>query len=142
MSDIPPPPPWPEKWGVHTWRRAYAHAQCPMDQGFSLVRTHRAARHRCLACGEMMFLDLPATTEELAAIPAYEAHKEPCVRCGTTEGTELHHWAPVELFGIPEANQWPRSYLCEMHHHLWHKKVHPTFRKDVPRKRLDGLGDL
>ena len=46
---------------------------------------------------------------------------EPCARCGSTDGTELHHWAPRNTF--PDANAWPTSYLCRDCHHAWHRTM-------------------
>ncbi|MFN8147951.1 MAG: hypothetical protein U0R76_10845 [Candidatus Nanopelagicales bacterium] len=46
---------------------------------------------------------------------------EPCARCGTTTGTELHHWAPRNTF--PDADDWPTSYLCRDCHRTWHRTM-------------------
>ena len=39
---------------------------------------------------------------------AFDNHEEtpPCERCGSTDGTEWHHWAPRSVFG-DECNEWP-----------------------------------
>lgn len=46
----------------------------------------------------------------------------PCQVCGAF-GTQLHHWAPREVFGQIEADHWPTSYLCVRCHTEWHKRV-------------------
>lgn len=50
----------------------------------------------------------------------YSLNNPPCKRCGAI-GTELHHWAPKELF--EDAEEWPTAYLCPKHHQEWHNKV-------------------
>lgn len=49
-----------------------------------------------------------------------------CERCGSMEGSEIHHWAPQHLFGNLEASCWPTSYLCRKCHLLWHSIVTPN----------------
>ena len=46
-----------------------------------------------------------------------------CEVCDTNEG-ELHHWAPQYLF--PNADSWPKSYLCRACHRKWHDLVTPN----------------
>ena len=45
-----------------------------------------------------------------------------CSKCGL-RGAELHHWAPKELFGANEAENWPKDYLCVSCHQTWHKTI-------------------
>src|SRR3982751_3912495 len=47
-------------------------------------------------------------------------------------GTEVHHWAPVGLFGS-EAECWPTGYLCWPHHDYWHQ-VTGTTAGDYPHQ--------
>lgn len=46
---------------------------------------------------------------------------EPCARCGSTNGTQLHHWAPQSIFD--DADKWPTSYLCISCHEEWHTRT-------------------
>lgn len=46
-----------------------------------------------------------------------------CEVCDENEG-ELHHWAPQYLF--PDAENWPKSYLCRACHKKWHDLVTPN----------------
>lgn len=55
-------------------------------------------------------------------------HMKPCAVCGAAGDTELHHWAPVHLFG-DEAFAWPTSYLCKTCHVRWHQMVTPNMGK-------------
>lgn len=55
----------------------------------------------------------------------YSENNPECARCGA-RGTQLHHWAPKELFEDAEA--WPQSYLCRKHHQEWHATVTTPFR--------------
>ena len=48
----------------------------------------------------------------------------PCEKCGSEEGSEVHHWAPMHLF--EDAEDWPKSYLCRRCHMEWHAKVTPN----------------
>ena len=52
-----------------------------------------------------------------------------CDRCGSSDGTELHHWAPSHLF--EDSWQWPTSYLCRQCHTLWHQIVTPKMNKRI-----------
>jgi hypothetical protein len=45
-----------------------------------------------------------------------------CVRCGNRK-SELHHWAPKEIFGKDEAESWPKDHLCVPCHLLWHDTI-------------------
>lgn len=51
-----------------------------------------------------------------------------CAVCGS-RGTELHHWMPQAL--SPDANSWPKDYLCKRCHDKWHKIVTPGLVKEV-----------
>jgi hypothetical protein len=46
---------------------------------------------------------------------------EPCARCRSTTGTELHHWAPSAIFN--DAGSWPTSWLCVTCHRTWHQAM-------------------
>ena len=41
---------------------------------------------------------------------------------------ELHHSAPVSIFGN-EADFWPRYHLCRRHHEEWHQRTQCAIRK-------------
>ena len=63
--------------------------------------------------------------EGLSVGSDYSLNNPPCARCKRL-GTELHHWAPKELF--EDAEQWPQSYLCPDCHSLWHSTITTPFR--------------
>ncbi len=44
-----------------------------------------------------------------------------CARCGSTDGTEVHHFAPKHLFD--DYDQWPTADLCRSCHDEWHRKT-------------------
>lgn len=52
-----------------------------------------------------------------------------CAVCGN-KYVELHHFAPVHLFGS-EADRWPMAYLCKEHHKQWHDLVTPNMSKKI-----------
>lgn len=49
---------------------------------------------------------------------------DPCVRCGSHEHIEWHHWAPRHLFD--DAEMWPTALLCRKCHQHWHQVVTPN----------------
>ena len=51
-----------------------------------------------------------------------------CEVCNAPE-VELHHFAPVHLFGWEEADRWPTAWLCPDHHREWHRIVTPAMRR-------------
>ena len=62
---------------------------------------------------------------DIATVPTTRNYRsnEPCARCGKTEGVELHHYAPVAMFGWQEAETYPLGFLCPKCHSNWHKRV-------------------
>jgi hypothetical protein len=59
------------------------------------------------------------------ALPVLEDMRkqaDPCVVCGSTDGSEYHHWAPANIFGI-ESERYPGNYLCRTCHSHWHKTM-------------------
>jgi predicted HNH restriction endonuclease len=45
-----------------------------------------------------------------------------CAVCGTDGPVEVHHFAPIALFGA-EADAWPVADLCAQCHDRWHRLV-------------------
>lgn len=46
-----------------------------------------------------------------------------CSRRGCDrEAVEVHHFAPIGIFGM-EANDWPTAFLCVEHHTEWHRRM-------------------
>ena len=52
-----------------------------------------------------------------------------CARCGA-RGVEEHHWAPRAIFG-PDAERWPKDYLCGSCHTEWNRAVTPSLVGDA-----------
>lgn len=76
--------------------------------------------------------------ESLPVFDDYSRNNPPCAVCGKN-GTELHHFAPKELF--PETfEQWPKAYLCDACHHEWHNKITNPLRKYRNRERKQDNG--
>lgn len=68
-------------------------------------------------------------------IPVISDHEAvPCERCGSREGWERHHWAPIHLF--EDAEEWPKSYLCRECHAKWHRVVTPRMNT-APRENTN-----
>jgi hypothetical protein len=72
-----------------------------------------------------MRFSLPYTEAEAARFPLVKdtVTGDACERCGATEGVEEHHWAPVAVFGVPEAEKWPLALLCRSCHVRWHQMM-------------------
>jgi hypothetical protein len=67
---------------------------------------------------------LPHDGVDLSTVPVAidrRIQNPPCVVCGAW-GTELHHWAPKEVFG-DEADHWPTAWLCRRCHRYWHSRI-------------------
>ena len=47
---------------------------------------------------------------------------QPCERCGSGNGTQLHHWAPRAIFDDPD--DWPTGWLCPECHTFWHNSMY------------------
>lgn len=87
--------------------------------------TFATRRHE--GCGAVLFYDL----REQCDVP-------PCERCGTPDGTQLHHWAPSAIFGWAEADRWPTSWLCPSCHSLWHQLMRQAHGVRLPPgQRID-----
>lgn len=80
----------------------------------------------CMKCGSLVSLRKGAGEGDYCFKDNRRVHAavlEPCTRCGSTEGTELHHWAPSAIFGFWESDKWPQSPLCRACHQKWHAKM-------------------
>jgi hypothetical protein len=78
------------------------------------------ARNRCGYCGIAM--SDPRRGSWIYDV-CFKDHREdqeprPCERCGSPDGTQLHHWAPYAIFA--DADAWPKSWLCQPCHSTWH----------------------
>src|SRR5215471_12529398 len=70
------------------------------------------------ANGGVKLRDVP----DWRSLPVERDHRtgrHPCEVCGNPL-TELHHWAPVTIFGMKESENWPQSWLCRECHTYWH----------------------
>jgi hypothetical protein len=104
--------------------------RCSHDQwSWGTVRQVSGARQIIRACrecgadvGPKQFYgqdECPITVAELPILRDYLNRNPPCARCGAW-GTELHHFAPRDIFGFDEAALWPTAYLCPRCHAHWH----------------------
>jgi hypothetical protein len=49
---------------------------------------------------------------------------KPCAyRDCLNPGIDMHHWAPRNVFGYWDCDNWPVSYLCKDHHREWHARM-------------------
>lgn len=77
---------------------------------------------RCFACGRMVKgLPRGSTIYDLCLRDNRHKWGDPCERCGSTDGSQLHHWAPQAIFA--DANDWPQSWLCHACHRTWHNAM-------------------
>lgn len=116
-------------------------SECVVETSVELNKTiaangATAISARCFACGAdirgkgkwiSQKIIPQAVLKKLLVLNDYRGDNPPCAVCGTV-GTELHHWAPRELF--PDTcEDWPKSYLCDTHHKEWHNKVTNPLRE-------------
>lgn len=78
---------------------------------------------RCVRCDRSLGAIRHDTAPDISTVPVHVDHRAtsanpPCSRCGSTDGTEEHHWAPRAIFDDPDA--WPTDFLCPTCHTLWH----------------------
>jgi len=80
----------------------------------------------CVACGSVHPQALSQDDWHPSEFPLLEdrtINAVPCERCGSSGGTEEHHWAPEHLFD--DFDEWPTSFLCVPCHKYWHNVVTP-----------------
>lgn len=113
---------------------------CPSHQvGYARMIAANGATHvvqACVKCHHMTSREAVSKDRvrsegvEIATLPIIQDYRGEGPECEvkgcTSTNTELHHWAPRQIFG-PEAERWPSSYLCrEQHHPQWHVLVTST----------------
>jgi hypothetical protein len=115
---------------------SYRPCECYGDVRLVAIVCRNGARQyrlECLICGQRGLGTIPHRlvlenwreyVEDVQVNP--RATYPACVRCGRTDYTENHHWAPRGIFkecdesGLPEAEHWPQSPLCRDCHMYWH----------------------
>ena len=125
---------WPE----------YACKACGMTGTWGIARCRNqggAVQHLFVcACGHRTthFISKKAIAasgiEPIEIEPTRPRHR--CEVC-SSEGAELHHWAPFHLFGI-QSDRWPTSYLCPPCHKRWHDIVTPEMSTMTGKKEKPG----
>lgn len=88
----------------------------------------RTVKWRCPACTyteAIGFGILRSVGIEPYDLPVNDDRRPADQRCSYWEcdnlGIEFHHWAPRSIFGLGEADNWPKSALCQLHHREWHR---------------------
>ena len=80
------------------------------DGGFHIQASCPGCRANLKANGQWVsHKNIPG--ELLTSLPTlddYSTNNPSCVVC-KARGTQLHHWAPKELFGEAEAERWPKA---------------------------------
>lgn len=150
MDDSPPPPPHLrrrlERLQAQAAERQRQEAQrgCPHTAPRQewVARFADGSLHLyegCSACGRNMGgRFLPVHNTDLTRLPVGMDRmwdSPPCVVCGE-HGTQIHHFAPREVFG-DEADLWPTAYLCTGCHAAWHARIEAHFA-NAPRLRGRG----
>jgi hypothetical protein len=110
--------------GKYAWTCLACQADCDHHIIIGYMRVNDGALHpgtRCLRCGLGDFPPIPKGGDLWeVCVRDYQAMfaSDPCARCGSTAGAQLHHWAPRAIFD--DADLWPMSYLCPPCHRIWH----------------------
>jgi len=119
---------------------------CPQCGGKSKVvctKCQNQADHywwRCVSCGENVLKRWISHKEAEEITAKYGktirdiqlffdySGSQVCSVCGSSEGVELHHFAPKHLF--QDAEKWPMTFLCKKCHSRWHERVTPNMTGD------------
>lgn len=111
--------------GLYAWTCSACQADCTHHVIIGYRRAGDGVVHpatRCLSCGLGDTIIIPKGgrlwTVCVRDTMALYGPGDPCARCGSTGGTQLHHWAPRAIFD--DAELWPMSYLCPPCHRIWH----------------------
>ena len=133
----------------HRFRCRECVERCPHNGSHLLghvtaVNGAKAPHKLCLMCGHLVTLRKGTGPGEFCFKDnRRDLDVQPCARCSSTTGTELHHWAPRAVFGFNEADRWPQSYLCVSCHNIWHQEMRKARGVSLPREqRIDDLGPL
>lgn len=106
------------KWMAHEWLPGLVGSR--MANG--IVRP----AHECRLCGHVeILLGVKMRQEEATKLVIRRdrtGEADLCARCGSS-GTEMHHWAPREIFGFDDAETWPQDPLCRPCHTEWHRRM-------------------
>lgn len=96
----------------------------PMMMGRLITRSGviRAIRF-CRLCfdTDSNQVKMPYNSTRLLIIRDNRDPDDICEVCGRL-GTEVHHWAPREIFGLA-SYRWPTSKLCTTCHRKWHRMM-------------------
>lgn len=113
--------------GLYAWTCTACQADCDHHVIIGYRRAGDGMLHpatRCLQCGLGDFPPI-AKGDRLWTVCVRDTlalyTSDPCARCGSTNGTQLHHWAPRAIFD--DADHWPMSYLCPPCHRTWHQAM-------------------
>lgn len=89
------------------------------------------ARKQCNRCGHVSSRQLPGRAEHLPLVVDGTQGSAVCERCGSTDGTEEHHWAPRGIFHS-QADEWPTGWLCKACHAEWHRRMRAYGLREQP----------
>jgi hypothetical protein len=115
---------WHKAWGFACGRCRGLCEHTLSIPGWSVSgNAAQQAWARCLRCGRMgTALPRGSTILDICLRDTRDRWKpEPCARCGKTDGSERHHWAPWAIF--EDAEEWPTSWLCPECHRIWHNAM-------------------
>lgn len=106
-----------------------------------IIKTNggRQVKRLCFDCGAGPATVGPATRGSKYLDLCLEDNRDDtvCEHCGSTDGVELHHYAPWNTFD--DAHRWATGHLCRRCHHTWHATMDGyrwhTKRSDLPRLR-------
>lgn len=67
-----------------------------------------------------------------------QSRAERCFVC-YAEAAELHHFGPKHIFGVDQAERWPKHWLCLCCHNEWHNKMTPHM-SEYKTVHAEGVG--
>jgi hypothetical protein len=115
-------------WNMRPQHRYSCSRLCEIAGLGKVVCANGSTQYKsyCMECGgrggNLLHSDVAGLDQPRIPILS-EKEIVPCERCGSMDGSEVHHWAPMHLFD--DAEGWPKSHLCISCHREWHAKVTP-----------------
>ena len=111
------------------WRVNHHGSQCSSNSRLQITQVitrsgQITVKFQCSDCGNVGPPIAKQYIERLCLdeVPVIRDNRtmQACERCGSLDGVECHHYAPVDAFGWDEAERYATGWLCPDCHRQWH----------------------